>query len=404
MNAHSTNLMGKKIGVIGFNARPLAASLLRSGAEVYASDYWGDSDLSSSSTDCIAVLSPLPGMRQRQPLDVPLPEALVENFLLLTKNIQIDFVMIGSGFDDDADALKPLTRESTLLGNSIKTIQGARDFSKIDRIAKRVGVNRPKEFITSTDSVHDDIEMIGYPCLLRPIKSGGGRGIRFIRNSTDLDRYAQRYLEEKRPFRLQEYIHGLDLSTSVLGSKDGSVCISVQGQLIGMPSAGLNCGFTYCGNYFPAPLNEQTYRHLADISEMLCTQLHLIGSNGFDFIRNSKGESWLSEVNPRIQGTLEMLESASSLSVSSAHISAIEGILPSERPVIMPVTKMVVYSRKTGKVPILSSYPNAFDLSPAGVIVRRGDPICTLIKVSESLDESYSKVSEAAARIQNSVI
>jgi predicted ATP-grasp superfamily ATP-dependent carboligase len=404
MNAHSTDLTGKKIGVIGFNARPLAASLLREGAEVYASDYWGDSDLATSSTDCIAILSPSPGMRQRQSLDVPLPEALVENFLLLTEDIQIDFVMIGSGFDDDTDALKPLTKRSTLMGNSIKMIQGARESSRLNRIAGAVGVSRPKELITSSDSVHEDIERFGFPCLLRPIKSGGGRGIRFIRNLTDLNRYVQRYMEEKRPFRLQQFIPGLDLSASVLGSKDGSVCISVQGQLIGMPSAGQNCGFTYCGNYFPAPLNEHTLHDLADISEALCIQLHLIGSNGFDFIQDKKGEIWLMEVNPRIQGTLEMLERASSFCVSNAHISAIEGILPSKRPTILPVTKMVVYSRKTGKVPILSSYPNALDRSPAGVIVQRGDPICTLIEVSDSLHESYGRVSKTSVRIQESVI
>jgi predicted ATP-grasp superfamily ATP-dependent carboligase len=404
MDTDSTDLAGKKIGVIGFNARPLAASLLREGAKVYASDYWGDADLVDSSTDCIAVLSPSPGMRQRQPLDIPLPEALIENFRLLTENIQIDFVMIGSGFDDDANALKTLTKETTLLGNPIETIQRARSFSEINRIAKRVGINRPKEFITSTDSVYEDIEMIGYPCLLRPIKSGGGRGIRFIRNSADLDKYAQRYSDEKRPFRLQQYIHGLDLSTSVLGSKDDSVCISVQGQLIGMPSAGLNCGFTYCGNYFPAPLNEQTCRHLADISEKLCSQLHLIGSNGFDFIRDSSGESWLLEVNPRIQGTLEMLEHASSLSVSGAHILAVDGILPSERPVIVPVTKMIVYSRKTGKVPVLTLYPNAYDITPPGVIVHMGDPICTLIEVGDSLHNSYGKASKTAGHIQDSII
>jgi predicted ATP-grasp superfamily ATP-dependent carboligase len=404
MNHHSTLLSGKNVGVIGFNARPIAASFLREGAKVYASDYWGDSDLAESSTDCIAVLSPSPGMRQRQPLNVPLPEALVENFLLLTEDVQIDFTVIGSGFDDDSEVLKSITRSSQLMGNSIQRIQKARKFSNIDKIARAVGVSRPKEVITSLGSVQEDIIRIGFPCLLRPIKSGGGRGIRFVRGMNDLQRYAQRYSEEKHPFRLQQYINGLDISTSVLSSRDSSFCISVQGQLIGMPSAGLNCGFTYCGNYLPAPISEGMHNHLSEVSESLCTRLQLIGSNGFDFVLDNTGNAWLLEVNPRIQGTLEMLESASSLSITNAHVSAIEGILPTERPDRMHAAKMIVYSRRTGIVPDLTIFPNAADRSPAGVVVHRGDPVCTLIEVSDSLSESYRRISETARHIQNSIV
>ena len=59
-------LKGQKAAIIGFNARPLACSVTRLGAEVYVSDYWGDDDLSACCHKWTAVLSPSPGERQRE--------------------------------------------------------------------------------------------------------------------------------------------------------------------------------------------------------------------------------------------------------------------------------------------------------------------------------------------------
>ena len=100
-------LEGKNVGVIGFNARPIAASLKRQGAQTFVSDYWGDLDLASVSTEYITILSPIAGVRQRQPLDIPLCEVLVENFEILTQDKNLDYVIIGSGFDDRSETLWP---------------------------------------------------------------------------------------------------------------------------------------------------------------------------------------------------------------------------------------------------------------------------------------------------------
>ncbi|MHA2081177.1 MAG: hypothetical protein ACW99H_08545, partial [Candidatus Thorarchaeota archaeon] len=96
----SSPLKGKSVGVIGFNARPIACSAKKAGATVFVSDYWGDDDLSACCDDWIAVLSPTVGARQRQPLDTPLHETLVENLFYLTKKQKLDYVLVGSGFDD----------------------------------------------------------------------------------------------------------------------------------------------------------------------------------------------------------------------------------------------------------------------------------------------------------------
>jgi predicted ATP-grasp superfamily ATP-dependent carboligase len=403
MKRHSTLLSGKKIGVIGFNARPIALSLKNNNAEVFVSDYWGDVDLRESSTDCIAILSPTPGIRQRQPLEIPVPQALVENFLLLTKKIQIDFVLIGSGFDDDSDALKPIEELGLLKGNSVQSMKRARDHSRIDRIAKQLNVLRAKEFVTSIDDVRNHIEKIGYPHLLRSLKSGGGSGIRLIRNPLNLQTFIERHTSEEQKFRIQEYIPGFDTSASILSSESDARCLSVQGQLIGMPSSGKNCGFSYCGNYYPTFIPKQTSQKIAEVASAICSKLNLIGSNGLDFIVDSSQNIWLMEVNPRIQGTLEMLEKSGAVSITAEHIRAVDGELLDNIPDFRPSVKLIVYSRQDGSVPDLSDYINVVDRTPKDVIVHRGDPVCTVIQIGNSLKEAYREASQIAARIQSNI-
>jgi predicted ATP-grasp superfamily ATP-dependent carboligase len=404
MMHHSTLLSGKKIGVIGFNARPIALSLKHNNAQAFVSDYWGDADLGEASSDCIAILSPTPGVRQRQPLDIPVHEALVENFLLLTKTIEIDFVLVGSGFDDDSNTLKPIEERGYLIGNSISQMKRAREHSRINKITKTLDLKRPKEIVISLDSAEANIEKIGYPCLIRPLRSGGGSGIRLLRNPKNLQSFIERHMIDDAKFRIQEYVPGFDISSSILSSKSDSHCLSVQGQLIGMPTAGKNCGFSYCGNYYPAFISTKVIDQIAEASEEVCKSLSLVGSNGIDFVVDASSNVWLMEVNPRIQGTLEMLERAGNISITDRHVRAVNGELLDNKLRIKPVVKMIVYSRMEGIVPDLSTFPNVVDRTPKGVVVHRGDPVCTVIEVGTSLKEAYKAASRIAGIIQTKII
>ncbi len=203
---------------------------------------------------------------------------------------------------------------------------------------------------------------------------------------------------------LQQYIRGRDISCSVLSTGTEARAVSVQGQLIGLPSAGRNCDFVYCGNYYPSVLNSVTEQKIIEVSENLSVQLGLKGSIGFDFVVDESNVIWLMEVNPRIQGTLEMIEIAGNISITEQHIRAANSDLIEEMPTLVPSVKMIVYSRRAGCITNLSSFPNTFDKSPVGVLVNRGDPICTVINTSKTREECYLQTHEAACAIQKSIV
>ena len=109
------------------------------------------------------------------------------------------------------------------------------------------------------------------------------------------------------------------------------------------------------------------------------------------------------EVNPRIQGTLELIEAASDLSMTELHFLASHDVLPEKIPRINPGVKMIVYSRRDGAVPDLAQYPNTLDRTPPGVMVNMRDPICTVIEVGPSMKECYKRASETASAIQRGI-
>jgi predicted ATP-grasp superfamily ATP-dependent carboligase len=399
-------LYDKKIGVVGFNARPITASLKRLGAKTFVSDYWGDQDLAKVSDHCIAVLNPLPGIRQRQPLEVPLHQALLDNFHLLTKEIDLDYIVIGSGFDDNSETLIPLYKEGILAGSDPKKMKQARDLSYVKKFLTRKSCHVPKRANAhSIDELLEKSQAFRYPFVIRPVSSGGGGGIRFIRDATDLQRIQQFFERDiiQFPRIIQQYISGLDYSCSVLSTGKTAKAISVQGQLIGIPSAGRNCDFAYCGNYLPSMLTSEIEQRIQKVSEDMCVALQLQGSVGFDFIVDQDQNLWLMEINPRIQGTLEMLELAGDISITEQHIRSTNGELLSELPSFKPVVKMLVYARHTGFVPNLSDNQYSYDRSPSGIMVIKGDPICTLIITGRNLRVCYEQTAQTVARIQNDI-
>ncbi|MFW9964312.1 MAG: ATP-grasp domain-containing protein [Candidatus Sifarchaeia archaeon] len=400
----SSPLKNKRVGVIGFNARPIACSAKKAGASVFVSDYWGDDDISSCCDDWLAILTPTPGVRQRQPLDVPLHEGLVENLLYLTKERELDYVLIGSGFDDYADALELLHRDGLLIGCAPDQIRRARDFRYLAKKAKSLEIHTPKRLVVETPNEAIDSEEFAFPYLVRPTHSGGGSGIRLARNPHDvINAFGEPEDDEYQPRVIQEYVPGIDISSSVLASGKQALTLSVQGQLIGMPTAGRNCDFAYCGNYYPSGLAKEIVYRISEISEVISSKLELYGSVGIDYVVDESNQIWLMEVNPRIQGTLELIETASPLLVTSLHVLAFQGNLPEKIPEINPGVKLIVYSRCDGTVPDLAKFPNIVDRTPKGVMVNMRDPICTVIEVGKSMIDCYRKASETAIAIQEAV-
>ena len=85
---------------------------------------------------------------------------------------------------------------------------------------------------------------------------------------------------------------------------------------------------------------------MKDTSEDLIKQFNLIGSNGVDYILDKDGKLKIIEINPRFQGTYELVENSLDINLLDAHIKACEGeIIDIPNPSQYSIKK-IIYARK----------------------------------------------------------
>ena len=161
--------------------------------------------------------------------------------------------------------------------------------------------------------------------VLKPIRSSGGYRLKIGNDPNEVKKHFNAVAGNNAAVWIQEYIRGIDASSSILGNGKDCITVSVNEQLIGKKELGVSSPFGYCGNIVPLKANPKLIDRIRNISSTLGKKLGLLGSNGFDFVINSHNEPYLLEVNPRFQATLECIQSVTGINLIREHIKACSG-------------------------------------------------------------------------------
>ena len=235
--------------------------------------------------------------------------------------------------------------------------------------------------------------------ILKPLQGSGGLGI-FLLNNESCDELKQ--VSEicqnisLENYILQEHIEGTNVSSSVLSSHNDRKNL-INSRLITEHDLG-NESYEYSGNILP--LDENSFRMFNDnrteinadelndemknTSEDLINQFKLIGSNGVDYILDKDGELKIIEINPRFQGTYELVENSLGINLLDAHIKACEGeIIDIPNPSQYSIKK-IIYARKQVSIGNLN-IPNVYDIPYEGVKIEKDQPLVTIISSSKDL-------------------
>lgn len=101
-------------------------------------------------------------------------ERLAEWGIFLARQGAWDSLVYGSGFENRTELLSALLEGgSRLIGNSLESIEDVRDPVALSQALQRDGYHAPKTY-PSDGRQHD----LGSSWLIKPQKSGGGRGVR----------------------------------------------------------------------------------------------------------------------------------------------------------------------------------------------------------------------------------
>ena len=258
--------------------------------------------------------------------------------------------------------------------------------------------------------------------ILKPLQGSGGLGIFLLNNESCNDNNDSNQILQNISYEnyiLQEYIEGINVSSSVLSSHDDRKNL-VNTRLITEHDLG-NKTFEYSGNILPLDENslkmfndnrtniegknfniKELNEEMKNISEDLIRQFKLLGSNGVDYILGSDGELEVIEINPRFQGTYELVENSLGINLLDAHIKACEGEIINIPDANQYSIKKIIYARKQVRIGNLN-IPNVYDIPYEGVKIEKDQPLVTLISSNKNLETAIDEIKIAENEVYKNI-
>jgi uncharacterized protein len=378
--------------IVGIHTRPAVFSAKRLGYRVFSVDYFGDIDLKEKADASLSIVNQRPYRSNGRISDNYSDEKLIA----LAKRFDADKTILTSTLTS------PLDIKKKVIGTSQKRMKKIKDKEYQLKKVERLGIKIPKsEFVDSEKEAIEAAKNIGLPCILKPVRGGGGKDVLYVKNFDEIRRIHEIQINER--YVVQEFVKGRSVSASTLSTKNESKGISTSTQILG--SRLLNQkGFIYCGSIVPWKNDDVLLSLAGEISK----EFGVLGWNGIDFVAGGSGadsddDYTFIELNPRFQGTFDCIEKVYGINLIDAHTKACEGELMEWRNPVGAAVRMTLYAkerleitkdlRKIGRdVPIRHS------------IIEKGEPITTVITHGPSKRASITNAKIKTADIYSNFV
>ncbi|MBQ2636713.1 MAG: ATP-grasp domain-containing protein [Methanobrevibacter sp.] len=382
----------KKLLLIGIDTRSMLNSALKLDYEIYSTSYFSTQDT--------------PTIKNQKII-------LKENYGESCGEFENQFdsqqlLEVSYDYIDEVDYIIPISGVSPtdFSKKDRKKILGNKDIGKIENkfeFFKEI----ENKFLTPMTFCISDIDEVNeinksHPntqFILKPLQGSGGYGVQLADDDINLE-------FNDRKFIMQEYVNGINLSSSVLSNKNEAKTI-INSRLLTENDFENNDSFIYIGNIVPLTTESimidvediaEINSEMKDTSEKLSKKFNLIGSNGVDYILNENG-LYVIEINPRIQGTFECVEKSLGINMLEAHIKACKGEIIDVGTPQYYSYKKIIYSPVRNKYKNID-LDNIYDLPHVGSITEKSEPLLIIIDKDKDFEKLYKKV-ESSSQIVN---
>lgn len=348
-----TQAMIKTIWVIGASVRALAETLVAAGYEVVASDLFCDVDLRA--------------IADTHRLDDFPRDALSHELA-----IEADAWIYAGGLENFPELIELLSRRRPLLGNSAATLRLVRDFAKFSAFLAEYGFRMPE------NRWDPQVEANGW---LRKSKHSSG-GMSVQKHDSCVPIAPHEYM--------QKFVDGTCYGATFLADQHSCRLVGVA-QAIDMRDVTHAPGFQYSGSVGPINLPAPIYTELEQLGEVLRRWSGLLGWFGIDFIVDHSSRIWVLEVNPRYTASIDVFGIGAGIELAKKHVAVCSGETISGERIQLPTertTKAILYATRSSKIELrpleklldADAWPvRLADIPNAGTIVRKGQPILTLL-------------------------
>ncbi len=363
--------------IVGASTRSAAASAVRAGLFPICLDLFGDRDLRACAD--VSVLRDL-------------GEALPRLEELTRRLGRKTPVIYTGGMENRPELIAEIESRWTLWGCGSQSLRGVRDPFQLAKVLSAAGCETLR---VQSNPPADEVDW-----LIKPVNSGGGIGIRNSDNS-DAKLDANHYCQE---FRSGQPMSALFIANP--REQPGCELVGTCRQLIGEDFLHAP-PFGWCGSIGHVKVEEVTRKRLLRVGRTIQEAFQLAGLYGVDFILDTDGIPWVTEVNPRYTGSVEVLEWALGQSLIARHVGAFDSMALSLSSTSLPdivgrrvIGKAVLFAPRdmianTESWPL--SLPDAVppliaDIPVQGQPISGGSPVCSVLVYGETETECLTKL------------
>ncbi len=367
-----------KLLLLAPSARMLAESARRAGYDFVALDYFGDRDT------CEAGMCR--SLNHTYGTGTDGSDRCLERLYSHVGDVEFTHLIYGSGFENHPEFVAELEGKYAVLGNGADALKRVRDWENFFAALRKMGVACPESFVIDREEIND---FVG-DWIVKPLRSGGGHGIYRLGEQVDCETQDEKVL-------IQGYINGKTISASLISNGRDAVCLSATEQLIG---AKFN-KYRYVGNIAPLEAGEGMLREIEEVSKKVVEEFGLVGSVGVDMII-ADGVPYVIEVNPRFQGSMEVVERASGKNLVDLHVKACHRELDMaklEDEVKLNrgrgyYGKRILFAEGDVKFSIEKDvYDFIKDVPHYGEDIKENDPMCTVLASGKTRNECFASLS-----------
>lgn len=364
--------------IVAFNARSIARLARKVELPIAIVDFWADQDIFPLAKKIYTIFKPEHKSYAAFPNPSENEDRLVDLALKIITKEDIDSVIIGSGLDDRPDLWEKLRAVVPIQGNTPDCLREVRDILRVQGVLDREKIRFPATIQSKNWSkICDFATKVGFPLVIKPLKTLGGYNIHLIRNRAELENFYQKTSEINK-YYFQEFIEGIPISTTMVGCAEKFILLSINEQLIGLKSSGTKLPFKYCGNIIPFDCGPNLAQKIEADSFTISKAFQLSGVFGIDFVLRD-GIPYFIEINPRFPGTIEILEMISKINAVQLHLDASKGNLPDNinKPEGYAI-KQVFFAESVMISPNFQQKNHLYDIPYPGILLNPEDPICTV--------------------------
>ncbi|MCP3029833.1 formate-dependent phosphoribosylglycinamide formyltransferase [Halobacillus sp. A1] len=257
------------------------------------------------------------------------------------------------------------------------------------------------EFANSLEELNEAVNVIGTPCVIKPIMSSSGKGQSLCRTEEDVEDSWQEAIKSGRGKStrviVEEFIHFESEITLLTVRSSTGTCYCP-------PIGHLQQGGDYIQSWQPHGMSEENIRQAKDIAKKVTDEIGGYGVFGVELFITSNGV-YFSEVSPRPHDTGMVTLITQDLSEFALHVRAILGYPVEDIQLVTAGASHAVKSAIESNNYQISGIANALTVPRTQVRIfgkpstNIGRRMAVVLTQAESVEEASARAKEAASQM-----